>query len=67
MNIRCCKDCKDRHMNCHSTCKQYIEEKANLINIHTKEKLDGRYHAYLTERKFEARSKQLRKYGRVHV
>lgn len=26
--IKCCKDCTDRHVGCHSTCKRYIDEKA---------------------------------------
>lgn len=26
--ITCCYGCKDRQMGCHSTCKQYLEEKS---------------------------------------
>lgn len=26
--IRCCKDCQDRQVGCHSTCERYIAEKA---------------------------------------
>lgn len=25
--IICCKDCKERHVGCHSSCKKYAEEK----------------------------------------
>ena len=27
MGIKCCKDCDDRHPNCHSTCERYLAEK----------------------------------------
>ena len=26
--ITCCKDCPNRHAECHSTCKEYKEQKA---------------------------------------
>ena len=27
MSIKCCKNCEDRHPNCHATCPLYLEEK----------------------------------------
>lgn len=27
MNIKCCKDCKDRKVGCHGQCEKYITEK----------------------------------------
>lgn len=29
MAITCCKNCNDRKLGCHSSCKKYIEEKKN--------------------------------------
>jgi hypothetical protein len=26
--IKCCKDCEERHLNCHSECERYLTEKA---------------------------------------
>ncbi len=26
--IQCCKDCPDRNIGCHSTCEQYLAQKA---------------------------------------
>lgn len=26
MGIKCCKDCQDRHIGCHGTCKKYLDE-----------------------------------------
>lgn len=35
MAIFTCKDCKDRTVGCHSTCKKYIKEKAEYeSNLH---------------------------------
>lgn len=28
MRIRCCYECKDRHVGCHAECSKYAEEKA---------------------------------------
>ena len=28
--IRCCKDCEDRHRSCHATCEEYKRERAKL-------------------------------------
>lgn len=36
MAIKCCKDCDDRSVGCHSTCARYIEEK----EIHQKKKAE---------------------------
>lgn len=27
MGIKCCKDCKERHPHCHTSCPRYLEEK----------------------------------------
>lgn len=27
MSIKCCKDCKERHPHCHTSCPRYLEEK----------------------------------------
>jgi len=35
--ITCCKDCKDRHLGCHSSCKIYIEQKAELNKCREKD------------------------------
>lgn len=29
--IKCCKDCKERHLNCHSECERYLAEKSASI------------------------------------
>lgn len=31
--IKCCKDCKKRHLGCHSTCEDYIREKSEHDNL----------------------------------
>lgn len=31
--IKCCKDCKKRHLGCHSTCEDYIREKSEHDNV----------------------------------
>lgn len=28
--IRCCKDCSDRHVGCHGECERYISEKKSI-------------------------------------
>lgn len=28
-NIKCCKDCKERHIGCHSDCDRYNKEKSD--------------------------------------
>ena len=28
--IKCCKDCAERHLHCHSSCKKYIHERKEL-------------------------------------
>ncbi len=35
MSIKCCKDCvpPQRHVGCHSTCKEYLEEKAEFEKL----------------------------------
>ena len=30
MIIKCCKDCEDRKIGCHSTCVKYAKEKKNV-------------------------------------
>lgn len=30
MGIRSCKDCKERQVGCHSSCKRYLEDKKKL-------------------------------------
>ena len=30
MVIKCCKDCNDRVLGCHSTCKTYLDAKAEF-------------------------------------
>jgi len=29
--ISCCKDCKERHLGCHSKCERYIKQKEDLL------------------------------------
>lgn len=36
MAIKCCNDCDDRSVGCHSTCTRYLEEK----EIHQKKKAE---------------------------
>ena len=46
-----CKDCKERHEGCHSTCEQYINEckerEARKAKIRDKEKAERLWHDYL--------------------
>ena len=28
--ITCCKDCQNRHLNCHSSCELYLEQRKEL-------------------------------------
>lgn len=28
--ITCCKDCQNRHLNCHSSCEIYLEQRKEL-------------------------------------
>lgn len=30
MRIKCCKNCEERKLKCHSTCTKYIEEKKSF-------------------------------------
>lgn len=49
-----CKDCKERHEGCHSTCEQYINEckerEARKAKIREKEKAERLWHDYLRSR-----------------
>lgn len=36
--IRCCKECPDRAMGCHSACEKYQEEKASWDKIRAEER-----------------------------
>ena len=38
MSIKCCKDCKDRHPHCHTSCPRYLEEK--IEHERQKERVD---------------------------
>ena len=40
MNIAPCKDCKDRHVGCHSKCEKYLEYKKELQKAKHREKID---------------------------
>lgn len=33
MSVFSCKDCKERHLGCHSTCEKYIAEKAESERV----------------------------------
>lgn len=39
--IWCCKDCKDRHVGCHSVCEKYKEQKEKAKEIDDKAKKDN--------------------------
>lgn len=36
MSINSCKDCKDRHVGCHSTCEKYINAKKEYDELQEK-------------------------------
>lgn len=38
MSIKCCKDCKERHPHCHTSCPRYLEEK--IEHERQKERVD---------------------------
>ena len=40
MNIAPCKDCKDRHIGCHSKCEKYLEYKKEVQKAKHREKID---------------------------
>lgn len=31
MNVRSCKDCKERYLGCHDKCEKYLKEKKEII------------------------------------
>lgn len=45
--ITCCKDCvaPKRHVGCHSTCKEYIDEKAKDAELKAKADVDRNIHS----------------------
>lgn len=42
MNIKCCKDCvaPKRHLGCHSTCSEYLTERAKMDERNEKRRLE---------------------------
>ena len=40
MNIAPCKDCKERHVGCHSKCEKYLEYKKELQKAKHQEKIN---------------------------
>ena len=67
MAIFTCKDCKDRKVGCHTTCKKYIKEKAEYESILHQYNVGRENDKYRYAKVVEKRSKQLRKYGRANV
>ena len=45
MQNRCCKDCQDRAVGCHSTCPKYIAYKKEIEAIRKKRLLEGQAEA----------------------
>lgn len=47
MKIECCHHCTDkRHYNCHSTCKEYIEQRAALDEQNARLAEERKKHSY---------------------
>ena len=55
--IKCCKDCKERHLHCHSTCKKYIYERKELDKANAFVRKDDDYKGYRYDqnRRYERR------------
>ena len=53
--IKCCKNCPERHLHCHSTCEKYIGEKKELDNANLYLHKDDDYKDYvcLMTRRYE--------------
>jgi hypothetical protein len=51
--ITCCKDCEDRHKNCHSHCERYKAERAKLDQkkkaIREQQIVDGYFERCISE------------------
>lgn len=67
MSIRSCKDCPDRTVRCHIDCESYIEAKAEHDKIQQLIKDDQELDHYKSDKRFLARSKMLRKYGKSNT
>ena len=44
--IKCCLDCRDRHLGCHGKCMKYLKEKAKLdiLRKRISDDRDAKYH-----------------------
>lgn len=51
--ITCCKDCEKRHKNCHSDCKTYLSEKADLERFKEYNADARRYHNQVMKTMYE--------------
>lgn len=67
MPIFSCKYCEKRSENCHSTCEVYLKEKAEYDRRRRETKEKDFVDQYITNKKCEARYKQLRRYGKSHI
>lgn len=62
-----CKGCPDRTADCHATCEKYNKEKIEHEKLRKEIKDRNCIDIYKTERRFETRSKYIRKYGKSTV
>lgn len=53
MPIRCCKDCEDRQLHCHSTCERYIQEKREHDRLREKQREDQQLEYFDYKRKLK--------------
>lgn len=61
--ISCCKDCKIRHIGCHSTCEDYIEEKRISEKINRSKNKDAVFKLYAKER--DIKFKRMERHGKI--
>lgn len=53
MYITCCKDCKERHLHCHSSCEKYKTEKAELDKLKESKRGDIEFKHYKQDKNAE--------------
>mgnify|MGYP007125522787 CR=1 FL=1 len=62
-----CANCKNRHVNCHSTCKIYIKEKEQYAESKQCTKNEELFDSYMMRKKYTTRYKHLKKYGKTYL
>ena len=56
-----CKDCSDRHINCHSECTRYLRWKEHLAELKAAEQLEKDKESMFHQRRLKLRRTHSRK------